>query len=408
MALNSNIELALINTNVNAGSLTLPSALSAQGRVITFKDSVGKFGTNTLTLSTTGSDTFEDGGTTKILRENYGVIQLVASDLKWYVLTGIQQNTLNISTVQALSISSINISTANVFTSSLQFTTSNAIYQNSTLSIYNSNVFAGSRVYPQTVLNRITFSPFSLNGLQFWFDASDRTTQINSGTQILTWRDKSGNGYNASGTLGTVPTLNSGALNSLNTLTFNGTNQFYTLVNNFDIGNNNNIFACVVNIAVQGTPIVRTILGKGVVPAPSFAINAFYNSVSFPGQAQYNYYPVNNVFTNAINSFTGLSSGWNIIVYTVTSGFQSLYANGTLSSTNNVSALQIYATGLTYLGKNGSDETSYYNSDIAEILMIFDNPNTLRRQQIEGYLAWKWGLQGNLPASHPYKNAPPT
>jgi hypothetical protein len=28
-------------------------------------------------------------------------------------------------------------------------------------------------------------------------------------------------------------------------------------------------------------------------------------------------------------------------------------------------------------------------------------------QQIEGYLAWKWGLAANLPAGHPYKSAAP-
>jgi len=31
-----------------------------------------------------------------------------------------------------------------------------------------------------------------------------------------------------------------------------------------------------------------------------------------------------------------------------------------------------------------------------------------QRQQIEGYLAWKWGLQGSLPAGFPYKSAAPT
>jgi hypothetical protein len=25
----------------------------------------------------------------------------------------------------------------------------------------------------------------------------------------------------------------------------------------------------------------------------------------------------------------------------------------------------------------------------------------------EGYLAWKWGLEGNLPVLHPYKNSAP-
>tara|TARA_Y100000389_G_scaffold182635_1_gene199423 strand:- start:2887 stop:3189 length:303 start_codon:yes stop_codon:yes gene_type:complete len=29
-------------------------------------------------------------------------------------------------------------------------------------------------------------------------------------------------------------------------------------------------------------------------------------------------------------------------------------------------------------------------------------------EKAEGYLAWKWGLEGSLPVSHPYKNSAPT
>jgi len=29
------------------------------------------------------------------------------------------------------------------------------------------------------------------------------------------------------------------------------------------------------------------------------------------------------------------------------------------------------------------------------------------RQKVEGYLAWKWGLQSNLPTSHPFRAAAP-
>ena len=29
-------------------------------------------------------------------------------------------------------------------------------------------------------------------------------------------------------------------------------------------------------------------------------------------------------------------------------------------------------------------------------------------EKAEGYLAWKWGLEGNLPSDHPYKNSAPT
>jgi hypothetical protein len=38
-----------------------------------------------------------------------------------------------------------------------------------------------------------------------------------------------------------------------------------------------------------------------------------------------------------------------------------------------------------------------------EILIFTGDMPTDDRQTVEGYLAWKWGLQGNLPMTHPYK-----
>jgi hypothetical protein len=42
-----------------------------------------------------------------------------------------------------------------------------------------------------------------------------------------------------------------------------------------------------------------------------------------------------------------------------------------------------------------------------EILIFTGNMSTDDRQTVEGYLAWKWGLQGNLPMTHPYKYLSP-
>jgi hypothetical protein len=46
-------------------------------------------------------------------------------------------------------------------------------------------------------------------------------------------------------------------------------------------------------------------------------------------------------------------------------------------------------------------------SDFYEIIVYDGIMTSLQRQQIEGYLAWKWGIQANLPAGHPYKTAAP-
>ena len=34
--------------------------------------------------------------------------------------------------------------------------------------------------------------------------------------------------------------------------------------------------------------------------------------------------------------------------------------------------------------------------------------STTQIEKAEGYLAHKWGLEGNLDSSHPYKSTPPT
>ena len=48
------------------------------------------------------------------------------------------------------------------------------------------------------------------------------------------------------------------------------------------------------------------------------------------------------------------------------------------------------------------------NLKIYEVV-VFKNIllNTLQRQKVEGYLAWKWSLQTSLPATHPYAKFPP-
>jgi hypothetical protein len=110
MSLNLNTELALVNTTANSGTVTLPLTSLSQGRVISFKDSVGNFNNNTLTLICDGSDTFEDGTLTKVFYESFGSIQLVASGTRWFILSGVKQNAMTISSLLVSTISTYSIS----------------------------------------------------------------------------------------------------------------------------------------------------------------------------------------------------------------------------------------------------------------------------------------------------------
>ena len=58
-------------------------------------------------------------------------------------------------------------------------------------------------------------------------------------------------------------------------------------------------------------------------------------------------------------------------------------------------------------GIGGTATAGGSGDDLGEVLVLREVPDELTRQKIEGYLAHKWGLAGELPSNHPYKMAPP-
>jgi hypothetical protein len=84
-----------------------------------------------------------------------------------------------------------------------------------------------------------------------------------------------------------------------------------------------------------------------------------------------------------------------------------IYVNGSSLSSQNLSYTPGNATGF-LIGRRTAGGQEFLRGNICEIVAISNNTlGTVDRQKIEGYLAWKWGLQGSLPANHPYKNAKP-
>jgi hypothetical protein len=59
------------------------------------------------------------------------------------------------------------------------------------------------------------------------------------------------------------------------------------------------------------------------------------------------------------------------------------------------------------IGNHSNGISNTFDGTIGEIVFIQSAVSLSNRQKLEGYLAWKWGLQANLPAGHPYKNVPP-
>ena len=402
MALNLNTDLALINTNTNVGTITLPASATSQGRVLTFKDIQGTFGRNTLTLICNGSDTFEDNSTSKILRESYGSIQIVASGTKWYLLNGTQVNTVQTSTLIADSISSFNISTINANISTLQFIdnrfSTNQLNISSAFLYYNNYVIAGTRVGYSNILNRFRFSPYSLPNLAGWYDGADPLgtgTPPTNGTILQTWFDKSANKNNA-----TQPTLSNRPTYNVSNIVFNGTNNYLPFINPGALVENTSFSIFIVeqrataannNFIMGGTNIlINYLLHLGYTTQNLFKFAFYGNDLNYASLP--NYIPGSEPYRLWDCIFR--SPGRNIVL------------NGSIVATDtNAQPIISWVGGC--IGAYAPPTGNWYNGSIAEILFYNKALPIGNQQQIEGYLAWKWGIQGNLPASHPFKNAPP-
>ena len=72
------------------------------------------------------------------------------------------------------------------------------------------------------------------------------------------------------------------------------------------------------------------------------------------------------------------------------------------TATANSSGFTAARTSDLWVGKKVTD------TYMAEFVIYERRITDAEIYKVEGYLAWKWGLQGTLPASHPYKNNPPS
>ena len=108
-------DIGLINTTLNAGTITLPLTSQIPYRQIIFKDAYGNLANKSLTLSTQFGEMFEDGSTRRVFQNSYGFQTLYGYNGKWYLLGGTDQTSM---TLSSLTVSSVNggipVSLANV------------------------------------------------------------------------------------------------------------------------------------------------------------------------------------------------------------------------------------------------------------------------------------------------------
>ena len=90
-------------------------------------------------------------------------------------------------------------------------------------------------------------------------------------------------------------------------------------------------------------------------------------------------------------------------------GNTGIFVNGTSRTlVNNLPAAGFLSAGSETINIGNTGEIIFQQYDMYELLQYDGELTATQRQTIEGYLAWKWGLQSTLPAGHPFKTAAPT
>jgi len=244
-----------------------------------------------------------------------------------------------------------------------------------------------------------TWTPADIS-TALWLDASDTSTIVTS-DPVSQWNDKSGNGNHATqGSAANQPLSGNRTVNGLNALDFNGSSHVMALPDGTIPAGDSNYSMFLVIEWDKDTPtqyVVGTMadgagtgnwLG-GIVTTPASFGPWWANYGLDLGDIAVGVEMWGAWYDSSVSALYGNKNGSD----TIASGVQAADRNA--------------ATTRQYVGANGFNSSAYTDGAICEIIVLDYDVSESDRQALEGYLAWKWGLEGNLPAGHPYKAAAP-
>ena len=248
------------------------------------------------------------------------------------------------------------------------------------------------------------FDPRSVPGCQLWLDAADRSTITLSGSKVTQWNDKSGNGYNfTQSTSGNQPTYSVASLNTQNTITFTAANNTYllgTASTNFIGTNSLSMYGVFkTNNATSGS----SVFAKALYGGASGRILYGYRDPGTPGMIVFANsdgiaHDIPDTYTPGAWRMVGFvsdRSGWTNITYQngVVAATKTITADTTTNLTNGFPML-VGAYNNSSGGANPPQADRYLDGAVGELIIFSAALTTVQRQQVEGYLAHKWGLAG--------------
>jgi hypothetical protein len=241
------------------------------------------------------------------------------------------------------------------------------------------------------------WTPASLASL-VWLDASDAATlTVTSSNTISQIADKSGNGYSVSQATGARQPAYTN-INSIGSIYFPAS-AWLRSATNFTIG---------------GTQLVAIVLATEAATTTSLRelLAIAYNQVDYGANAGIPFYQVANT-TNIAGYQSGIRGsafiGLNtpaICVSKFTGTNHTMYVNGVSGTPAASSGTFAPNSGYTVGADGAANPSVYWRGHCAQVLM-FKSISDADIQKVEGWAAWKYGIQSSLPTNHPYYGAAP-
>lgn len=265
-----------------------------------------------------------------------------------------------------------------------------------------------STLQPLAMMQITQFTPLNVPGCQLWLDAADAATVIRSGSAVTQWNDKSGNGRNFTQTIsGQRPTygtflsapgvsfVGSSSQNLSNTYVQSGTGGRQTYLVFYDVSTAANQY---------GNPVMFYMADNNGAAGGDWrtAFDGANNYLAIDilaGAKVMNITPnVTAMRSQRTIGMWGAPTGATVnICYVYGNG--RLFTN-TVGSISLGTALNVVNTSLTRVG---GGQTGYATFVLSELIHYSTELSIVQQQQVEGYLAYKWGIQANIPASNPFK-----
>lgn len=251
--------------------------------------------------------------------------------------------------------------------------------------------------------------PKQIADLALWLDAADASTITLNGSTVSQWSDKSGNQRHvAQGTAALQPSYQAPGLNGYPVVDFERARGTWLQTDSFPTTSIPAInIISVVRWQTTGATVtdIQTIVDNNHTGSPlqGFVLQDRPDLVNKPLTLAH----IPNFVTGARSATTVGNGAWRIVASRlVNNGDDFLYVDGgTETRGTNGGAFNLTSA----LRVGGSISWGRpFNGEVAEKIITTSDLSTADRQKLEGYLAWKWGLEANLPAGHPFKNTPPT